>query len=187
MVERCERRLLTAGDHVVYVTGFQAGGGVGMEIKYSGPDTNNAVIFMRVGQDALAAAPTGRYFPKCDPSSPMADETKFTMCMFRSVNWLGSIPAVKQADQGSGRLYYLGKAKVPVVDFHDVRDLRSYIPATPDSNYAWAIFGRLVVVKAGNYQLCTVSDDGCELGGRGVEEGRREGERGVREWNKLRA
>ena len=48
MVERCATRFMTAGLHSVYVTGFQAWGGVGMEIRYSGPDTGNSMTFMRV-------------------------------------------------------------------------------------------------------------------------------------------
>ncbi len=48
MVERCATRFMTAGMHSVYVTGFQAWGGVGMEIRYSGPDTGNSMTFMRV-------------------------------------------------------------------------------------------------------------------------------------------
>ncbi len=48
MLERCATRFMTAGLHSVYVTGFQAWGGVGMEIRYSGPDTGGVMTFMRV-------------------------------------------------------------------------------------------------------------------------------------------
>jgi hypothetical protein len=159
MVERCARKDLTAGSHTIYVTGFQAGGGVGMEIKYSGPDTNSKMIYMRMGVDPLEQ-PSGKYFAKCDPTGPMADETKFTMCVFRSEVWLNTIPSIRDADRGGNRLYFVGKAKVPVVDMHDLRSFRSYVPGTPDVNYVWAIYGQVKINKAGSYQFCIVSDDG---------------------------
>jgi hypothetical protein len=59
MVERCSTRFMTAGLHSVYVTGFQAWGGVGMEIRYSGPDTGGSMTFMRVSPlPAPPAAPS---------------------------------------------------------------------------------------------------------------------------------
>ena len=130
-----------------------------MEIKYSGPDTNSQKIFMRMGVDPLEQ-PQGKYFAKCDPTGTMTDETKFTMCIFRSEVWLNTIPSIRDADRGANRLYFVGKAKVPVVDLHDLRSFRSYVPATPSVNYVWAIYGQLKINKAGNYQFCIVSDDG---------------------------
>ncbi len=53
MVEKCSDSQLEAGQHTVYVEGFQNRGGVGMEIKYMGPDTvvdgKAQKIFMRSG------------------------------------------------------------------------------------------------------------------------------------------
>jgi hypothetical protein len=57
MVERCATRFMTAGLHSVYVTGFQAWGGVGMEIRYSGPDTGGVMTFMRVSPLPAPPAP----------------------------------------------------------------------------------------------------------------------------------
>ena len=49
MVKRCGTTYLTNGEHLIYLTGFQAWGGVGMELTYSGADTANKEIFMRAG------------------------------------------------------------------------------------------------------------------------------------------
>ena len=49
MVKKCGTKTLTAGDHVVYVEGFQAGGGVGMAVRYSGPDTGSKETLLRSG------------------------------------------------------------------------------------------------------------------------------------------
>jgi hypothetical protein len=53
MVEKCSDSQLEAGQHTVYVEGFQNRGGVGMEIKYMGPDTvvdgKAQKVFMRSG------------------------------------------------------------------------------------------------------------------------------------------
>lgn len=57
MLERCATRFMTAGLHSVYVTGFQAWGGVGMEIRYSGPDTGGSMTFMRVSPLPAPPAP----------------------------------------------------------------------------------------------------------------------------------
>jgi hypothetical protein len=39
MVKRCTSIYLENGAHSVYLVGFQAGGGVGMEVTYFGADT----------------------------------------------------------------------------------------------------------------------------------------------------
>jgi hypothetical protein len=77
MVERCAKRFMTAGLHSVYVTGFQAWGGVGMEIRYSGPDTGGSMTFMRVSPlpappapPAAAGAPAAAGPPSAAVSAP---------------------------------------------------------------------------------------------------------------------
>ena len=47
MVEKCADKDLASGSHVVYIEGFQAGGGVGMVATYSGPDTGFRKILIR--------------------------------------------------------------------------------------------------------------------------------------------
>jgi hypothetical protein len=79
MLERCATRFMTAGLHSVYVTGFQAWGGVGMEIRYSGPDTGDVMTFMRVSplpeppapsSAGAAAAPPAAGPPSAAVSAP---------------------------------------------------------------------------------------------------------------------
>ncbi len=49
MIERCGTLILSASMHVLYISGFQAGGGVGMELRYSGPDTGGSKVFVMPG------------------------------------------------------------------------------------------------------------------------------------------
>jgi hypothetical protein len=50
MVKRCGTTYLTNGAHSAYIAGFQAGGGVGMEFTYAGPDTAGKEVFVRAGR-----------------------------------------------------------------------------------------------------------------------------------------
>ena len=49
MVEKCGGIDLASGSHVVYIEGFQAGGGVGMVATYAGPDTGGKKKLMKSG------------------------------------------------------------------------------------------------------------------------------------------
>ncbi len=160
MVEKCGSRTLASGLHVMYIEGFQAGGGVGMEAKYSGPDTGGKVMFMRSGVVPSTSSAPGPFYFGCDPSVEESDGRKFTLCIFRSEISLGRIPALGQADTGSNRLYFVGKGRLPVVDVHNVDQFRVTVQGTPDSNYAWAIYGRLLIGVSGSYTMCIISDDG---------------------------
>ena len=156
MVERCGAKDLSAGSHIVYIEGFQAGGGVGMIATYSGPDTGGEKVLIKSG----VVGTNGRYFAECDPSA-QSDPSRFTICMFRSEVGLGSIPRLGDADNGISRLYFEGKGRLPVVDLHDYRAFRQYVADVSDSNYAWAIYGQLKIAAEGSYSLCISSDDGC--------------------------
>ena len=160
MVERCGSRQLSTGEHLVYLEGFQAGGGVGMELKYAGPDTRGRKVFMR--SDALPAMreSSSQYYPKCDPTVGSAGDSGLTLCMFRSVGDLARIPSLASADQGWNRLYFVGKAKIPSIDFWSLEHFRRSLPQTPDANYAWAMYGTLQIGAAGSYTMCITSDDG---------------------------
>ena len=155
MVEKCADKDLASGSHVVYIEGFQAGGGVGMVATYSGPDTGGEKVLMRSGKVMTSS----RYYAQCDPWAQQ-DPSQFTVCMFRSSVGLSSIPKISMADTGSGPLSFVGKGRLSVVDVHSVGQFRSAVRATPDSNYAWAIYGQLIIVTPGRYRLCITSDDG---------------------------
>jgi hypothetical protein len=158
MVEKCGHLQLTAGNHVVYIDGFQAGGGVGMRATYSGPDTGGKVMYMLSGR--LPSSSAGFYYPSCDPSQQSPDSKSFTVCMFRSEMSLGRIPSFGAADLGANRLYFVAKGQLPVVDVHSIDQFRDAVPGTPDYNYGWVIFGQLVIQQTGAYTLCIISDDG---------------------------
>jgi hypothetical protein len=155
MLERCGQVVLTTGSHVVYIEGFQAGGGVGMVATYSGPDTGEDKLLIRSGY----VMKNSRYFPQCQPFS-QKDPSKFTICMFRSEIFLPSMPRIRDANKGTKRLYFEGKGHLPVVDMHSLYGFRQYVANTPDVNYAWVIYGQLQIGNPGIYNLCISSDDG---------------------------
>ncbi len=152
MVERCQPKFLSIGSHIIYIEGFQAGGGVGMVARYSGPDTDNERIPMMSGRVS------SRYDARCDPSAAPSSE-KFTLCMFKSIHSLSRIPRI--GDQvANQRLSFVGKSKLAVIDMHELQTFRAYVPNIPSQNYVWAIYGQLTISVTGSYSLCISSDDG---------------------------
>ncbi len=169
-VERCGMKTLTQGAHIVYIEGFQAGGGVYMDAKYSGPDTDNNKILM------LSGIASSRYYSKCTPASlspaggvpPIqadapVEYSPFTICLFKSeVGGLSQTPRIGDA-VSFNQISFVGKGSVPIVDLHDLANFRQYVPATPEANYVWAIYGSLRTVTPGNYNSCISSDDWCDI------------------------
>ena len=112
------------------------------------------------GSTSRAACVEKALYPdQCSPASN-PDPSPFVMCVYRSEVGLGSIPRLRSADSGASRLYFVGKGAVPVVDLHDLRAFRTYVPYTPGANYAWAILGQAKIAAAGDYRFCISSDDG---------------------------
>ncbi len=157
MVKKCGTKTLTAGDHVVYVEGFQAGGGVGMIVRYSGPDTGDKEMLLRSG---VVPSVPGKYFAQCDPTAAGLDLSSFIVCIFRSDQGLSSTPSLGAADTEGSSLHYVGKGSLSVVNVGSVADFRKAVGKTPDENYAWGIIGNLKIKQAGAYNLCIESDDG---------------------------
>jgi hypothetical protein len=126
------------------VTGFQAGGGVMMQLTYSGPDTLGTELFVRSTSSAKPSFDTA-------PGG-------WTVQLFR-------IPAETQTTPlGLAQGNLVGEsAQVPVVSFNSADDFRRYVPACPDSNYAWRFYGKIRVAAIGEYTFCTTSDDGSLL------------------------
>lgn len=162
MVKKCADIYLIDGAHSLYLVGFQAGGGVGMELTYSGADTGGKEIFVQSGISGGFGDVGSQYFTKCDPSKS-EESNQFTICMFRSEIGLGTMPKLGLANTGKNRLYYIGKNSLSIVDLHTLMAFREYIPAIPDTNYAWAIYGKVVITNGGSYTLCISSDDGLIL------------------------
>jgi hypothetical protein len=153
MVEKCGTRQLSAGDHTVYIEGFQARGGVGMVAKYSGPDTGGTKILLTVGR---VPSP---FFPSCAPPAAGGGAGSFDLCVFRSERGLDHTPRIGD-DVAAGRLQFVGRGRMPAVDIQRLETFREYVPQTPGANYAWAIYGVLQIAVPGSYTLCITSDDG---------------------------
>ena len=156
MVEKCGTKHLATGRHLIYITGFQGRGGVGMQAKYSGPDTGGAKILLTAGREASL------FYPACTPGlagSGLSGSKSFTMCMFSSKTGLDRTPRIGDA-VAAGKLSYVGSGSIPAVDIHRLETFREYVPSTPESNYVWAIFGQLQIASSGSYNLCITSDDG---------------------------
>ena len=133
-----------------------------MEVRYSGPDTSGQTVFLRSGAAPVTATKAGGYYKACDPVAALSS-TAFTMCVFRSEVGLSAIPTLADADTGLNRLYYVGQGTMPSVDLRDLARFSAVVPAVPDANYAWAIYGNVKIAGAGSYDLCVTSDDGSRL------------------------
>ncbi len=155
MVKKCNSITLATGAHSIYTEAFQGGGGVGMQISYSGPDTDMQEVLM----------PSGRvsnlYFPSCDPTKSDSDSESadFSICMFKSHSVLGGTPRIGDA-VAMDKLSYIGRGHLPVIDMHSMSAFRQYVPGTPEEQFVWAIYGTMLVSSAGGYNLCVSSDDG---------------------------
>lgn len=104
-----------------------------------------------------------QYYKECDPGSWKQDSVEWSLCVFRSEVGLDQIPTFGEADTGLSRLYFVGKNSIPTIDLHDWGTFRQYVPSTPQTNYAWSIYGSLVIAAGGDYNLCISSDDGSRL------------------------
>ena len=133
-----------------------------MEAWYSGPDTAAGKDLIRSGYAFEAATPSSgsiQYFPQCDPTVA-PESTVRAVCTFLSEVSLVTIPEIKSADTGRGRVYFVVKCSVPFVDFTDVEQFRDAVSFTPGVNFAWAVYGKLLIGTARLYQLCISSDAG---------------------------
>ena len=110
---------------------------------------------------SIGAAPrkASKYYKGCDPRY-QGDNTKFTICIFRSDVGLSSSPIIAEADSGNSRLHYAGKGMIDSINFNQFDQFRTVVPGIPMADYAWTIFGKLKIGIQGRYQLCISSDDG---------------------------
>jgi len=142
--EKCGSKTLKKGQYETKVEYFQGSWGGYAVVKYQGPDT--------WGIKELLGSKEPATFKRTERS-------QWTMRLFMqptSRGWLRKMPNFAWLD-------YLGEAKVPAIDFKSVPDLRRYVPDTPWGNVAGAWFGKTNIVKAGDYQFCTHSNDGSFL------------------------
>ena len=156
MVEKCHTSVLSAGAHILYIEGFQAGGDVGMIAQYEGPDTDNNRVPIMSGRIS------SRYDSHCNPTAVSLEPVKFSICMFKSVSTLSKIPRIGD-EVFSKHLSFLGQSQMAVVDMHQLETFRAYVPDVPNQNYVWAISGQLIISMPGTYSLCISSDDGYLL------------------------
>jgi hypothetical protein len=153
MVEKCGSKPLSSGLHSIYIVGFQGRGGVGMKAKYSGPDTGGVKVLL------TGSRVSSLFYPACAPDASGGSVSVFSMCMFRSSAGLDRTPRIGD-DVAAGRLKFVGRGVMPVIDMHKLETFREYVPGTPDSNYVWSISGQLKIGSSGSYNLCITSDDG---------------------------
>jgi hypothetical protein len=167
-------RLVKSGSGIQLFNDYSNGHWVGYDPKLDvillvGPDDRRRVTwtfdpfpsmqYVQISQETIRNTVVSRYYEKCNPNELPAD-TQFTVCMFRSDVGLSSIPNIQAADQGSSRLHYVGKGKVPSINFDSFEQFRTVVSGIPSADYAWAISGQLKIQNAGTYTLCISSDDG---------------------------
>jgi len=141
--ERCGDITLSAGRHSVMTDGFQHYGGAYMKLTYAGKDTGGLSV-KRFVRSSSAKAPK---LPKT---------SKWTMRMYRAKFNLYHMPDFAFLD-------LVGENKVRSIDFRGLNQMREVAPNTPNSNYAWAFYGRVKIHQEGQYYWCTTSDDGSFL------------------------
>jgi len=140
-----EENLATAGLWGFKLTGYQGGGGVAMTLTYSGPDTDGQTWLVR-SADATVPEPD--------------DESNYgwTMRIYSVPGSTSTTPATFPASA------LLGSANlIPYFQLGSPPDFRQFVPATPDANFGWVIFGAIQIITGGTYTLCTNSDDGSML------------------------
>jgi hypothetical protein len=153
-VRVCGNAVLTAGFHDVRVHGFQHWGGIYQTADYSGPDTRgqSVAIPSQMTQANIAALPA------------VPPPSEWRMKVFAANRGLNRVPQMQTAAAAAGNgLSMIGEAKIGSIAFGSWQDLRNYIPGLPGSRYSWQIFGTVNIVRAGNYEWCSSSDDGSIL------------------------
>jgi len=141
--EQCAARDLAAGFHTVKVDWFQAYGGENLMVYYSGPDTGGKKILL----------------PSAEQWAPaLITPSKWRLSVYKSSSRISSTPDFSGKD-----VTIVGFALTPFVDLKNIWDFRKLVPNTPGNNLAWKIEGKLVIIAAGSYSVCTASHDGSLL------------------------
>ena len=82
----------------------------------------------------------------------------FSLQIFRAPSGIEAVPLAFPASDLAGE-----SAGVPSIAFGSTSDFRWYVSTCPDAIYVWRFYGKLRIVLAGTYTLCTTSDDGSLL------------------------
>jgi hypothetical protein len=118
-----------------------------MRLTYKGPDTLDAALFLRSTSSAIP------------PGAADADaRAGWRLQLFRTAPGGEATPLSFPTENFVGE-----SVGVPAVGFRTLADFRRFVPACPDANYAWRLYGKVEVEDAGDYTLCTTSDDGSLL------------------------
>lgn len=83
---------------------------------------------------------------------------RMVLQIFRVASGIDAVPLAFPASDLVGESSY-----VPSLAFTSPASFRRYVSACPDANYAWRFYGKLRIIIAGDYTLCTTSDDGSLL------------------------
>ncbi|EKX37532.1 hypothetical protein GUITHDRAFT_144953 [Guillardia theta CCMP2712] len=128
----------------VEVRGFLSTGNFVLHAFWKGHDTGENFMLLR-SEDA-----TGNL-----PKEPMeSDWGVRTFSSPKALHQIPDVPMVKMIGEQTG---------LEEVDMEDMSELQSLIPNTPTNNVLWIFYGSLLVVKAGDYQICTTSSDGSRV------------------------
>jgi hypothetical protein len=143
---KCGDVELGGGTHAVRVEGFQNGGGAYEHLEYQGPDTIGRLVGIasHMSKDDIEALPA------------IPPPSQWKIRIYGTSTPLMVVPDVSQ-------MQYKGEATVSYLYFTGLGDLRSKVPQTPDSKYAWQAYGKMQIDVTGKYEFCTQSDDGSFL------------------------
>jgi hypothetical protein len=136
-----------------------------MQLTYTGPDTGNVATLVRStdssvptpSPDDKAAGFTIQVIKvSCQPGG--SGKLTFSLQIFRAPSGIEAVPLAFPASDLAGE-----SAGVPSIAFGSTSDFRWYVSTCPDAIYVWRFYGKLRIVLAGTYTLCTTSDDGSLL------------------------
>jgi hypothetical protein len=147
----CGTRFLTAGDHSLYATFFENGGGAYLKITYRGPDTNNREVLM----------PSTGYEGQC-----VAEDMKCSC----GVGWCGRFYYEPNGSDQILDFPRLGnsvaqRAKTLLnIDFMSDAAIAGFLGKVGNFDRVAAQFtGVLHIDSPGEYTICTLSDDGSQV------------------------
>eukprot|EP00293_Proteomonas_sulcata_P020782 CAMPEP_0184303712 /NCGR_PEP_ID=MMETSP1049-20130417/13410_1 /TAXON_ID=77928 /ORGANISM="Proteomonas sulcata, Strain CCMP704" /LENGTH=291 /DNA_ID=CAMNT_0026615341 /DNA_START=8 /DNA_END=883 /DNA_ORIENTATION=+ len=143
--ERKGKMSLSTGYHRIKADFFENQGGEHMEVKYSGPDTNNEVVPLKGVHGQVAGVPT-----------PAGIVHGFDSWFYYIKRRLNRMPAV------TGRLPDF-RAVSDTIEFPNHAALNRAAPGIPASRIAVVWKGYIKIDQAGEYAFSTSSDDGSHL------------------------
>ena len=105
------------------------------------------------------------FYSLCDPTVDGAIDppSLFVVCVFQSTEPLAAVPSIGHAGANNSPLHYVSTGKLQVVALNGSDSFREAVGDTPETNFAWAVYGQVLISQPGNYSFCITSNSGVKL------------------------